>query len=710
MYVYSNCSVFRWLGFFSKIWRPLLHLSLIVCPLALIAQKERIDSLKSVLPSLKDSAKTDCLYNIGIQYIFKKNKDSCLFYINLGYEESKRINYIRGIAGYFCAEAGVKQSFQPQDIKGSEQSAREALKWYGLTGNKKEIEIVYFMIHRVFLNQSLYDSADSYMQLTYYWSVKNENLEWVGNCYEIYRDSGEYEQAFDAFQKIQRLRLQATGKVDSMLENYALGELYRRVENYSTALHYYQKLIKNMDLNKANIWYRVSYPELFALNGKFDSASYYYNQIDVKKCDRHELPFYLVSKGEFYLLQNDYKQALGYFQGALKYHREVNDIVQVNRTLFDLAKCYYELQSNRTALVYTREGLSLSLLSRSKQYIRDGYQMLYYIYEKEHQSDSAFFYYKKYVIQKDLVANDIVKAKFVAYNYEQKINLLGEEGEAQKINLARETFLRRTLIAGILVILLLGIVIFRNIVLNRRNDKQLLEYKLDMQKFENKKAKVELQQKASELEMKALRAQMNPHFIFNSLNSINRFILQNNKAEASGYLSKFSRLVRMILQNSQAPLITLESELESLRLYLELESVRFDHHFEFTISVEEDLEISALKVPPLIIQPYAENAIWHGLMHKEEKGLLQIAFFLEGYDVLCCRITDDGIGRKKSAELKSKSASIHKSMGMQITASRIEMLQQNKNIDAHIKITDLVLPDGSAGGTEVLIKIPVIYD
>ncbi|HEY6436486.1 MAG TPA: histidine kinase, partial [Ignavibacteriaceae bacterium] len=108
---------------------------------------------------------------------------------------------------------------------------------------------------------------------------------------------------------------------------------------------------------------------------------------------------------------------------------------------------------------------------------------------------------------------------------------------------------------------------------------------------------------------------MNPHFIFNSLNSINAFILENNKLKASEYLSKFSRLVRLILQNSQEPLIPLDKELEALRLYLELEALRFEQKFEYKISVSAEIDTSMVKVPPLIIQPYAENAIWHGLMH-----------------------------------------------------------------------------------------------
>jgi LytS/YehU family sensor histidine kinase len=209
--------------------------------------------------------------------------------------------------------------------------------------------------------------------------------------------------------------------------------------------------------------------------------------------------------------------------------------------------------------------------------------------------------------------------------------------------------------------------------------------------------------------MQALRAQMNPHFIFNSLNSINRFILQNNKVQASEYLTKFSKLVRLILQNSQVSLITLESELDALALYLDLEALRFEHHFRYEIKVPKDLDVDTLKVPPLIIQPYAENAIWHGLMHKEEKGLLNIEINQEE-NYLAIKITDDGIGRKQAAALKTKSATKHKSVGLKITAARIAMMQSENDDESSVRINDLVHADGSAAGTEVIIKIPTLYN
>jgi LytS/YehU family sensor histidine kinase len=268
---------------------------------------------------------------------------------------------------------------------------------------------------------------------------------------------------------------------------------------------------------------------------------------------------------------------------------------------------------------------------------------------------------------------------------------------------------KKFLIAGLAVLCLFGLVTYRILRLKRKNEKLQMKHELELQRMESERSKAELQQQATELEMQALRAQMNPHFIFNALNSINRFILQNDKLQASEYLTKFSRLVRMILQNSQAPLIPLESELEALQLYMELESIRFDYQFEYTINIEGEIDSSAVKLPPLIIQPYVENAIWHGLMHKEEKGHLDIKI-MEQEDFLLCKIIDDGVGRKKAAELKSKSASSHKSMGMRITADRIAMLQQKKHPGSYVTIHDLILPDGCAGGTEVTLKIPVHYD
>ncbi|MVM34277.1 hypothetical protein GO755_29875 [Spirosoma sp. HMF4905] len=208
------------------------------------------------------------------------------------------------------------------------------------------------------------------------------------------------------------------------------------------------------------------------------------------------------------------------------------------------------------------------------------------------------------------------------------------------------------------------------------------------------------------MEMQALRAQMNPHFIFNSLNSINRFIMKNESEKASDYLAKFSKLIRLILHHSSMPVVTLESELESLQLYLTLESLRFDDQFTFSIHVGEEVEPAYTELPPMIIQPYVENAIWHGLMHKEGGGRITIDWQVEK-GALICTIEDNGIGRKKSAELKSKSATRTKSLGMQITSNRLKLSQLLDGRQPTVHIQDLVDPDGEPAGTSVTVRIPI---
>jgi LytS/YehU family sensor histidine kinase len=210
----------------------------------------------------------------------------------------------------------------------------------------------------------------------------------------------------------------------------------------------------------------------------------------------------------------------------------------------------------------------------------------------------------------------------------------------------------------------------------------------------------------TELEMQSLRAQMNPHFIFNSLNSINRFILQNNKAEATEYLTKFSRLIRMILNSSSNASVSLAEDLEALQLYLELESVRFEKKFCYKIECDPEIDTDFIQVPSMLLQPFVENAIWHGLMNKEGEGHLWININRED-STLICTITDDGIGRRRAAELEKRSGK-HKSMGMKITESRIAMMQEMVGAGKSVEVRDLVDTEGRAGGTEVVLKIPVV--
>lgn len=214
-------------------------------------------------------------------------------------------------------------------------------------------------------------------------------------------------------------------------------------------------------------------------------------------------------------------------------------------------------------------------------------------------------------------------------------------------------------------------------------------------------------QKMREVEMQALRAQMNPHFIFNCLNSINRYIVKSDQATASLYLTRFAKLIRLILDNSNSKNVVLSNELEALRLYIEMESLRFSQKFSYQIEVDSNVNPDSIEVPPLIIQPFVENAIWHGLLHKTEGGHLHIHLKMLRENMLQCTVEDNGIGRRKARELKSKSATTRKSLGMQLTEDRLSLLNQHAQLNSSIDIVDLSGPDGEAAGTRVILKIPV---
>jgi sensor histidine kinase YesM len=218
---------------------------------------------------------------------------------------------------------------------------------------------------------------------------------------------------------------------------------------------------------------------------------------------------------------------------------------------------------------------------------------------------------------------------------------------------------------------------------------------------------IETRQKQFEMEMKALRAQMNPHFIFNSLNSINKYILRNDQVNASRYLTRFARLIRLILDNSNSREVALSDELEALKLYIEMEALRFANKFTYEITIAGNVSAGTLQVPPLIIQPYVENAIWHGLLHKKSNGKLTVLINKSNDNMLQCVIEDNGIGRLKAKEIKSKSANANKSLGMKLTEERINILNQNLSLNASIEVIDLVNSVGDAAGTKVILKIPI---
>lgn len=209
----------------------------------------------------------------------------------------------------------------------------------------------------------------------------------------------------------------------------------------------------------------------------------------------------------------------------------------------------------------------------------------------------------------------------------------------------------------------------------------------------------------AELEIKALISQMNPHFVFNCLTSIQELVMSNKLDKAMHYLTQFSRLLRIILQSSDKSMTPLSDELTLLEAYLELESLRFEGHFQYHIRVDEAIDPEEIAIPSFLIQPFVENGLWHGLMHKEDDRQMTIAFTLQNDDVLVCRIDDNGIGREQAARAR-KSIKARQSMGIRMTSERIKLMNEQDNV-TDLQIIDKKDGEGKAAGTGVVITLPV---
>ncbi len=231
-------------------------------------------------------------------------------------------------------------------------------------------------------------------------------------------------------------------------------------------------------------------------------------------------------------------------------------------------------------------------------------------------------------------------------------------------------------------------------------------HELEIQKEISLRADYEKQ--LTEIEMSALRLQMNPHFIFNSLNSIRYFILKEDTEKASDYITAFAKLLRIILQNSKQTTVPLKDELTALKLYIEFERQRFDEKFEFLLEIGQEVNTEIVQIQPMIVQPFVENAIWHGLLHKEGAGNLRLRILVVDDDILKIIIEDDGVGRVAAREIQvSRGAQSHKSFGLQITKDRLKMMSQLRQTQSGYRIEDLVDSAGNPLGTRATLKIKI---
>lgn len=327
------------------------------------------------------------------------------------------------------------------------------------------------------------------------------------------------------------------------------------------------------------------------------------------------------------------------------------------------------------------------------------YKMLAEAYLENGDSEKALTYLKVFVkIQDSLKAirkrelEDALKLSNQIGKNQQRIGLLEKERNLsersiqilkQDKELREEELYTRNIIIGTLCFLLVFMIFGGLYILKSSREKRRVNQLLAI---------------------KSLRGQMNPHFIFNALNSVNHYISQSDERSANKYLSDFSRLMRSVMETSKHDLISLTDELEILKLYLQLEHARFKENFDYRLQIDPQLDLSEIELPPMIIQPFMENAVWHGLRYIEGKGLLDINI---SQDIKCLlvTITDNGIGRQKSLEIKTKNQKLQNSTGMQNIESRIRIMNDLFHTHIQVDISD-AFENEENKGTRVKLTIP----
>jgi tetratricopeptide (TPR) repeat protein len=426
------------------------------------------------------------------------------------------------------------------------------------------------------------------------------------------------------------------------------------------------------------------------LNDTDRSVQAYLNVVDLceKKGMRSRLSWHYLNVGNGYMAMQDFENASLFFKKAIKV---VDDLNPQTRALAyaNLGYCYLNKRQHKEALDLFNLAYPL-FKDRKEKNLANIEWWRGKIFEEEKAKKALKHYFKALEFAKK------------AQEYRQATGILKDISELY----AKEMDYKNAYDYQ----LLYSQAVERFMFEEQDNQIKEMEIRYSAERKEKEAEMFKLQ--AAGLQLKALRAQMNPHFVFNALNSVQNYITSNDSNQAAKYLAKFAHLMRQSLEYSELEVISLEKEVEFLRNYIEINmSLRFENQLTYELRIDEDIEEDIYGVPTMIVQPYVENAIEHGIRSKR-KGKISIDFRLFDENTILCEVIDDGIGRQKARELQLKNPSFkdHKSMGTRITQDRLQILLQSRNMEQNaVEIIDLIdEKSGKALGTKVEILIPIM--
>ncbi|WP_273273099.1 tetratricopeptide repeat-containing sensor histidine kinase [Maribacter polysiphoniae] len=475
-----------------------------------------------------------------------------------------------------------------------------------------------------------------------------------------------------------------------------IGNLYQTLEQYDLAIEQFRKSLKlenelgnklGLAINHQNIG------ECQEMQGKLDEALKSYRTSLAYNEEINSENGKVICKNSIahvYLAQHKLDEALEILEPTLLSSQEIGDKYLTSGVYINLGRAYLLKDNLKKAQINLDQGLAIAERHNLPSNISLANSYLSELAEKQGNYKKAMTYYKLAQEFEEKTINErnlrYVGDMISRYNIEKKnneIEIINKDYEIVKLKLRKNQ--TRLLIGGFALILLTGVfyILYRQYQL--KNDKKLLT-----------------------LEQSMLRSQMNPHFLFNSLNSIKLYIINNDKKNAVHYLNKFSKLVRKILEASSLKEIPLAEELETVELYMNIENIRFSNEINFKITIDKDIDIHTIKIPSLILQPFLENALWHGLSSKTGEKSIDLHVSRGNNNFIDISITDNGVGRDAAETIKKSKVLKRKSVGIEITKERLANFAKDYQNTFDVTIIDLFDEKKKASGTKVVLHLPTI--
>ncbi len=617
----------------------------------------RLDSLKSLLAHTDSHKKGDIALQIANLYP-RGELDSTQLYVNLAIHKALKHNN-----NALLAKAYVKKS------------------WLFITP-----------LHQ--FDSTLYYAENSLklMDTTQYSKI-------LGKAYNnkaiALVQIGKALQGLEYFKKTLNIYKAIDDKCSIATSLHNIAKVYKYLDHHYDAVEYFKeslaiKILNNCKDNYAYIYFNLA--GIFENLGEIDSTIYFVHKTlatDQKFGSKeHIIPAQYIL-GKMYLAKDYLDSAKIYLYKANNLSLEQDNSAIRKYTLYELAKYHNKINQTDSALYHLLVAKKLPNVSIDLDISIDSLQ--YQLYKQKEDHKNAIYYLEKFKQKSDSLEGNKVAVRLEEFQAEKKANQIKILSQKNKI-ISYQSQKSKTQLLILFSLLCFSFMFFGYIFYSNRK-KHLL--KLDLLKTENNL-------KYEQLHSKALRAQMNPHFIFNTLNSIKHYALFRDKEQTSQYITDFSSLIRNILEKSQEQLIPLKNEIEILNLYIDIERKRFRESFDYEINIDESLDTDELQIPPLLLQPYVENAIWHGLMPKTKEKKLQINI-LETEQGFRCEIVDNGVGRNSlKIDTKKKTKT---SLGTKITAQRIEQLNKISHIKVNVQIIDLISELSEPLGTKVILDV-----